>query len=51
MNRHTAVIKEIKRIEQELFNLKKQLDPYADLGDAFLFDIIEEARAALDKIV
>lgn len=47
---HRHIVKEIKRIESELYALKKQLDPYASEGDAYLFDKLENARSALEDV-
>lgn len=46
---HKEMVEHIKRIENELFQLKACLDPYADDGDAKLFDALEDARQALEN--
>lgn len=47
---HREIVQHINRIEQELHDLKKALDPYADKGSSNLFDALENARASLETL-
>lgn len=44
------MVGQMRKIEQELRDLKKQIDPYVNAGWGTLFDTIEDARTSLAKI-